>query len=143
MASMQPQRLGFASRSMSSFKFLESHEYIKLESDDVGIMGISDFAQSQLGDVVFVELPEVGDTVEKGEFLGSVESVKAASDVYAPLSGEILEVNEPLTEEPELVNKGAMSTAWFCKIKLSNPEELEELMNETDYQKHCEEEEAH
>ena len=137
-------RSAFQVRAFSQFKYLPSHEYIKMEADGVtGVMGISDFAQSQLGDVVYVELPVLSESVEQGALISSVESVKAASDVYAPVSGEIIEINEEIADAPELINQGAMTTAWFCKIKLSDPSELDNLMDEAAYKKHCEEGDDH
>jgi glycine cleavage system H protein len=128
-------------RALATFKYLKSHEYAKVEGGDTVTVGISDFAQTQLGDVVFVDLPSVGDKFEMEQTFGSVESVKAASDVYAPVTGEIVAVNEQLTEKPELVNSHAMSDAWFVKIKMSNPKELDQLLDEKAYEQHVKEEE--
>ncbi|MEM1044499.1 MAG: glycine cleavage system protein GcvH [Pseudomonadota bacterium] len=116
--------------------YSEEHEWISLEGD-VGTVGITDYAQSQLGDVVFVDLPAVGQAVEKGGDAAVVESVKAASDVYAPVSGEVVGVNEALAETPELVNAEAESGAWFMKIKLSDTGELEGLMDAAAYKAFC------
>lgn len=116
--------------------YSEEHEWISLEGD-VGTVGITDYAQSQLGDVVFVDLPAVGQAVEKGGDAAVVESVKAASDVYAPVSGEIVGVNEALAETPELVNAEAESGAWFMKIKLSDTGELDGLMDAAAYKAFC------
>ena len=99
-------------------RFTEQHEYVMLKGDEATI-GITDFAQNQLGDVVYVDLPNVGDTFEKDDVFGSVESVKAASDVYMPASGEIVAVNEELSLNPELVNESAMTNGWFIKAKVS------------------------
>eukprot|EP00243_Klebsormidium_subtile_P003107 TRINITY_DN16258_c0_g1_i1.p1 TRINITY_DN16258_c0_g1~~TRINITY_DN16258_c0_g1_i1.p1 ORF type:complete len:163 (+),score=38.68 TRINITY_DN16258_c0_g1_i1:140-628(+) len=118
-------------------KYLKSHEWVNVQ-DGVGTVGISDFAQNELGDVVFVELPEVGATVTKGENFGVVESVKAASDVYSPVSGEVLERNDTLTETPALVNKGPFDEGWMLKVKLSNPSEMDDLLDVSAYEKHCE-----
>ena len=104
--------------------------------DGVGTVGISDFAQRALGDVVYVELPEVGDTFDAEEAFGSVESVKAASDVYLPIAGEVVEVNEELGSSPNLVNDSPDSDGWFVKIKLDDPAELENLMDESSYAEH-------
>ena len=112
--------------------YTKDHEYIRVEGE-IGTVGITDFAQSQLGDVVYVELPAVGKTVGKGDEAAVVESVKAASEVYAPVSGEIVEVNAALEGAPSTVNEGAESTGWFVKIKLSNPAELSELLDEAAY----------
>lgn len=113
-------------------KFTEEHEWIRVEGD-VGTVGITQHATEQLGDLVFVELPEVGATLAKGDTAGTVESVKAASDVYAPVSGEVIEVNEAITENPEKVNEDPMGAGWFFKIKLSDPSELDGLMDEDAY----------
>ena len=107
-----------------------------------GTVGITDYAQAALGDIVFVDLPEEEDEFEKGESFGSVESVKAASDVYAPVGGKVVEKNEALVDDPALVNASAESNAWFIKLEISNEEELKELMDEASYRKHCEEQEG-
>lgn len=114
-------------------KYTEEHEWVLVE-DDVATVGITDFAQDQLGDVVFVELPEVGDQLEIGKALGVVESVKAVSDVYAPLSGEVVEVNTDLPDEPEMLNTSPYEDGWMVKIKLSEPDELDGLMDAASYQ---------
>ncbi|SEA13303.1 glycine cleavage system H protein [Desulfuromusa kysingii] len=118
-------------------KYTEEHEWILVE-DDIATVGITDFAQDQLGDVVFVELPEVGDNVEAGETFGVVESVKAVSDVYAPVSGEVIEINEDLLDEPETINNSPYDAGWMVKIKLSAPELLEGLMDVSSYQEFVE-----
>ena len=115
--------------------FTSDHEWLRIEGD-VATIGITDYAQSQLGDVVFVELPKVGRSLKKAEAAAVVESVKAASDVYAPITGEVLEVNAALTEEPALVNSDADAKAWFFKIKLADKSELDGLMDEAGYAKH-------
>lgn len=112
--------------------YTEDHEWIVTEGD-VATIGISDFAQSQLGDIVFVELPDVGASFEKGDEAAVVESVKAASEVYAPLDGEVVETNEALEDDPALVNSEAETNAWFMKIKLSDTSQLEGLMNADAY----------
>lgn len=114
-------------------KYTEEHEWVLVE-DDIATIGITDFAQEQLGDVVFVELPEVGDLLEMGKTLGVVESVKAVSDIYAPLSGEVVEINEDLPDEPELINTSAYEDGWMIKLKITDPGELEDLMDAADYQ---------
>mmetsp|Transcript_9525 Transcript_9525/g.23718 ORF Transcript_9525/g.23718 Transcript_9525/m.23718 type:complete len:157 (+) Transcript_9525:94-564(+) len=119
--------------------FTPAHEYIKVEGN-IGTCGITDFAQAALGDIVFVDLPSVGDEFDAGDSFGSVESVKAASDVYAPVSGTIIEVNEGLEDSPELVNSAAEDGAWFVKIEMSDTSEVNELMDETAYEEHCENE---
>ncbi|NVJ96758.1 MAG: glycine cleavage system protein GcvH [Alphaproteobacteria bacterium] len=113
-------------------KFTEEHEWLEVDGD-VATVGITDYAQNALGDVVFVELPEVGATYEKGDEVAVVESVKAASEVYAPLAGEITEVNEALEGEPALVNSAAMDGGWFFKIKIADKGELDDMMDETAY----------
>lgn len=118
-------------------KYTEEHEWLLVEADTV-IIGITDFAQDQLGDVVFVELPEVGDQLETGKPLGVVESVKAVSDVYAPLNGEVVEINEALPDEPEMLNTSPYEDGWMIKLKISNVDELEEMMDAADYQKFIE-----
>mmetsp|Transcript_8283 Transcript_8283/g.14662 ORF Transcript_8283/g.14662 Transcript_8283/m.14662 type:complete len:169 (+) Transcript_8283:94-600(+) len=131
-------------RSMGTFKYLKSHEYVHFEdnSDEVKI-GISDFAQSQLGDVVYVDLPAEGEEFDAGDSFGSVESVKAASDVYAPVTGVVLKSNEQLEDKAELVNTNAMSDGWFITMKMSNKAELDELMDEEAYQQFLKDEENH
>merc|ERR1711934_18360 len=121
-------------------KFTSDHEWVTdPDGDGVITTGITDFAQNQLGDVVYVELPAVGDTFEQGDQLGVVESVKAASDVYAPVSGEVVEINEDLPDEPSVINTDPSGEGWWVKIKLSKAEELEELMSEDAYNEFCEE----
>jgi glycine cleavage system H protein len=115
--------------------FTSDHEWLRIEGD-VATIGVTDYAQSQLGDVVFVELPEVGRKLKKAEAAAVVESVKAASDVYAPISGEVLEVNEVLSAEPALINSDAGGRAWFFKLKIADRSELGGLMDEAAYQKH-------
>lgn len=118
-------------------KFTKDHEWIKVEGD-IAIVGISDYAQKQLGDVVFVELPEVGREVSSGDELAVVESVKAASEVYAPVSGEVTEVNEDLEGAPETVNAAPTGDGWFVKMTLSDAGELDALMDEAAYTEYCE-----
>lgn len=123
-------------------KYAKSHEYVNVEGD-VGTIGISDYAQKELGDVVFVELPQVGTQIEANEELGSIESVKAVSELFAPVSGEVIEVNEALTEKPELVNTDPWGDGWMIKVKLSNPDDLEELMSAEEYEEYVEKEAGH
>jgi glycine cleavage system H protein len=118
---------------MSEIRYSKDHEYIRLEGD-LGIVGISEHAQAQLGDVVFVELPAVGDKIAKGAQAAVVESVKAASEVFSPASGEIVEVNGALEGEPSLINEDALGKGWIAKLKLANLAELDELMDEAAYQ---------
>ena len=113
-------------------KYSEDHEWISVD-DDIGTVGITNHAQSQLGDIVFVELPEVGSTVEAGGEAGVVESVKAASELFTPVSGKIVEVNEALDAEPGLANSDPTGNGWFFKIELSDADELNSLMDEASY----------
>src|SRR5689334_19556224 len=116
-----------------STRYTKDHEYIRVEGD-TGTVGITDYAQQQLGDVVYVELPAVGKKVEKGKEAAVVESVKAASEVYAPVSGEVVAVNDALAGEPAKVNADPMGDGWFLKIRMSNSAELDALMDEAKYQ---------
>lgn len=116
-----------------SIKYSEDHEWVESKGDDLVVIGITDFAQEQLGDLVYVELPEVGDECTQGENISVIESVKAASDLIAPVSGSITEVNSRLEDEPEIVTEDSMGEGWFIKVKLSNPEELDDLMDEEAY----------
>ena len=116
-----------------SIKYSEDHEWVDAKEDDLVVIGITNFAQEQLGDLVYVELPEVGDECTKGENISVIESVKAASDLVAPVSGSIIEVNSRLEDEPEIVTEDSMGEGWFIKVKLSNPSELDELMDEEAY----------
>ena len=118
---------------MSETRYTKDHEYIRVEGD-VGIVGITDFAQGQLGDVVFVELPQAGKVVAKGAEAAVVESVKAASEVYAPVSGEVVDVNGAIEGQPGLVNEDPIGKGWFLKIKIKDKAELSELMDEAAYQ---------
>ena len=122
-----------------SIKYSEDHEWVDAKEDDLVVIGITDFAQEQLGDLVYVELPEVGDECTKGENISVIESVKAASDLVAPVSGSIIEVNSRLEDEPEIVTEDSMGEGWFIKVKLSNPAELDELMDEDAYNAFIEE----
>jgi glycine cleavage system H protein len=115
--------------------YTPDHEWLRIEGD-VATIGVTDYAQSQLGDVVFVELPKVGRSLKKEEAAAVVESVKAASDVYAPISGDVLEVNAALATEPALVNSDAGGKAWFFKMKIADKSELDGLMDEAAYAKH-------
>ena len=115
-------------------KFTEEHEWLRSEGDVV-VVGITEHASTQLGDVVFVELPEEGATVSKDDEIVVIESVKAASDILAPLDGEIIEINEALSDEPSKVNEDPMGEAWFFKMKPSDPSQVEEYMTEDEYNK--------
>ena len=115
-----------------SIRFTKDHEYIRLEGD-TGIVGITDYAQQQLGDVVFVELPEIGKTVAKGAEAAVVESVKAASEIFAPVSGEVIAINSDLESSPAAVNEDPFGKGWFLKLKIENPAEMNDLMTEDQY----------
>jgi glycine cleavage system H protein len=120
---------------MTTTLYTSDHEWLAIDGD-VATVGITDYAQSQLGDVVFVELPKLGRTLKKAEAAAFVESVKAASDVYAPVTGEVLETNPDLASEPALVNSDAQGKAWFFKIKIADKSELGGLMDEAAYKAH-------
>lgn len=124
----------------SELKYVASHEWIRVEDDGTVVIGITDHAQDLLGDVVFVELPEVGADVDSGDEAGVVESVKAASDIYAPLGGEVVAVNEELEDAPELVNSDPYGDGWFFKLKLSDVSELDNLLDAEGYDQVCESE---
>lgn len=115
--------------------YTESHEYVKVEGN-IGYVGISDYAQHQLGNVVYVDMPEAGDEVTAGEEFGAVESVKAASDLISPVSGTVLEINEALEDSPELINEDAYEN-WIMKVELSGPEELKKLLSAAAYSEIC------
>ena len=118
-------------------KYSKDHEWISVDGDQ-GVVGISDYAQESLGDIVFVELPEVGASFSSKDEVAVVESVKAASEIYTPVGGEITAVNEDLTGDPSLVNSSPMEGGWFYKIKISDPSELDRLMDEAAYNKYVE-----
>lgn len=118
-------------------RFTEDHEWITV-SGDIATVGITDYAQGQLGDVVFVELPEIGRKLKKGDEAAVVESVKAASEVYAPVDGEVVEVNGALTDEPGQVNLDPQGAAWFVRLRLADPSQLDGLMDEAAYKAHVE-----
>jgi glycine cleavage system H protein len=115
-----------------NLKYTEDHEWIKVE-DGMGIIGITDFAQSELGDIVFLEVETVGESLEKEETFGTIEAVKTVSDMFMPVSGEVLEFNELLSDNPELVNQDPYNKGWIIKIKITNPDELEELLDASQY----------
>lgn len=119
-------------------RYAESHEWVKIEGE-IAVIGISDYAQHALGDIVYVDLPEVGDEVVAGEDFGAVESVKAASDLISPISGEVVEVNEALEDEPGLINQDAFAN-WIIKVKMSDAGEYDALMDAEAYAKLCEDE---
>src|SRR6188508_1057938 len=120
-------------------RYATSHEYVHNEGG-VGTIGITDYAQKELGDVVFVELPQVGTQLEQGDELGSIESVKAVSELFAPVSGEVTEVNEALADKPELVNTDPYGDGWMIKIRLSAADEADEMMNAEEYEEYIEKE---
>lgn len=121
-------------------KYAKTHEWVRMEGD-VAVIGVSDYAQHLLSDVVYVELPEVGDTLTKGESLGTVESVKAAEDAYAPVSGEVIEVNTELEDNPEWINEDPYGKAWLVKVTPSDAGDLDDLMDVNVYEKYVAEEE--
>jgi glycine cleavage system H protein len=116
----------------NELRYTKEHEWVKVEGN-TAVIGISDFAQHELGDIVFVELPEVGDEVSLDQPFGSVESVKTVSELYAPVSGTVVAVNEELSDSPELVNESPYETAWMIKVELSNPSEVEQLLTADTY----------
>ncbi|ARJ51342.1 glycine cleavage system protein GcvH [Staphylococcus lutrae] len=118
----------------SELKYSKEHEWVKVEGN-TAIIGITDFAQSELGDIVFVELPEVNDNVSEGETFGSVESVKTVSELYSPVSGQVVEVNEDLEDTPEAVNESPYENAWMIKVELNDSSELDALMDAASYEK--------
>jgi glycine cleavage system H protein len=125
----------------SDSRYTKEHEWVRPEGD-IGVVGITDHAQKELGDIVYVDLPKVGSQAQKGSALGSVESVKAVSDVYAPISGEVVEINELLATAPEKLNEDAHGDAWLVKIRMSDPSELNDLMSAEDYQKYADAEDS-
>jgi glycine cleavage system H protein len=120
-------------------KFSKEHEWVLVEGG-VATVGITDYAQDQLGDIVFVELPAVGDKVSKEDAFGVVESVKAVSDIYAPVSGKVVEVNDDLPENPEMLNEDPYGDGWIIKIEMSDPEEVQDLMTAAEYEEYVAEE---
>lgn len=118
-------------------RYTKDHEWVRAEGD-IGVVGITDHAQKELGDIVYVDLPKVGAKAEKGKALGSVESVKAVSDIYAPVSGEVVEINELLTTAPEKLNEDPHGAAWLVKIRMSDPGELNDLLTAEQYQAYAE-----
>jgi len=125
----------------TNFRYTKEHEWVRVEGD-IGVVGITDHAQKELGDIVYVDLPKVGARLVQGKTLGSVESVKAVSDIYVPVSGEVVEINEMLSTTPEKLNEDPHGTAWLVKIKLSAPEEVSRLLSAEDYQKYAGAEES-
>ncbi|MAP47274.1 MAG: glycine cleavage system protein H [Gammaproteobacteria bacterium] len=121
-------------------KYASTHEWISVNEDGLVTVGISDHAQEALGDIVFVELPEAGASVNSKEEVAVVESVKAASDIYSPLTGEVVEINESLLDSPETVNASPYELGWFFKIRMENEAELDDLMNSESYSEYCDNE---
>ena len=128
------------SQTPSELKYASSHEWARLEEDGTITIGISDHAQDALGDVVFVELPDVGSALAAGDEAGVVESVKAASDIYAPVGGDVIAINEKLEDEPETVNADPYNDGWFFKLQPSDTSELEAMLSAEDYQQQCDDE---
>lgn len=118
---------------MSTIRYTKEHEWVRQEGD-IAVVGITDYAQSQLGDVVYVELPEIGRQLEQGKEAAVVESAKAASEVYAPVSGEVVAVNDAIVADPAQVNVDAMGEGWFIKVRLADPKQLDPLMDEAAYE---------
>lgn len=125
----------------SDLKYTKEHEWAKLDGESV-LIGITDYAQEELGDIVYVELPEVGEDVTQDESFGSVESVKTVSDVYAPVSGKIVEVNKDLEEGPEIINSDPYGDGWLIRIELSDPAEMDKLLSASEYAEYVREEEG-
>jgi glycine cleavage system H protein len=121
--------------------YTKQHEWVRL-SGDVGVIGITDYAQKELGDIVYVDLPRVGTKLDQGKTMGSVESVKAVSDIYSPLSGEVIEINDALATAPEKLNESPHGDGWLIKIRLSIPTEIQGLLAAADYEKYVAEEET-
>jgi glycine cleavage system H protein len=124
-----------------NYRYTKEHEWIQVEGN-VGTVGITDYAQNSLGDIVFVDLPKVGDSIEAGKSFGSVESVKAVSDLFAPVSGKVTAVNDTLKDAPEKINSDA-NTTWMLKVQLSDPKQVDTLLSAADYEKFTSEETGH
>lgn len=122
---------------MDDYFYTKEHEWIRID-DNIGTVGITDYAQAQLGDITFVELPQAGSEVEQFEQFASVESVKAASDIFCPMSGKVLDVNPDLEAQPELINKSCYEKGWFAQVELSDPDEKANLMSAAEYRKFLE-----
>ncbi len=119
-------------------RYSREHEWVLVEDEAGAVIGISDFAQNELGDVVYVEAPAIGETISKDDPFGAVESVKAVSDLYAPVSGTVVEVNDALADTPELVNEDPYGEGWIIKVTMSDVSELEDLMTHEEYKEYCE-----
>ena len=117
----------------ADLRYSKEHEWLRMESDDIGVVGITEFAADSLGDVVFVELPEVGATLAQFEKMGEIESVKAVSDLFTPISGEVLEVNEGLVDGPQLVNESPFHFGWMLRVQLSEKTEVDNLLSAEEY----------
>tara|TARA_Y100001960_G_scaffold101574_1_gene109297 strand:- start:531 stop:911 length:381 start_codon:yes stop_codon:yes gene_type:complete len=126
---------------MENYKYSKEHEWVKVESDEVALIGISAHAAETLGDIVFVELPEIDDSIQQFEKMGEIESVKAVSDLFSPITGKVLEVNAELIDQPEKINESAETSGWMIKVVLTNSSELENLMSESEYLQFVENEE--
>jgi glycine cleavage system H protein len=118
-----------------NLKYTKEHEWVRVENDSIGVVGITDYAQSELGDIVYVELPQIGKQVKQLEPFGTIEAVKAVSDLFSPLSGEVIEVNEKLKDSTDLINKDPYGEGWIIKIKISDLSELNNLLSAEDYKK--------
>jgi len=123
---------------MSELRYTEDHEWVRIDDDGIAVVGITDYAQEQLGEIVFVELPEVGDEIERGAEAAVIESVKAASELFAPVSGTVAEVNEALNDEPALVNEDPTGEGWFLRLETAGEELLDGLMTEDEYLRYVE-----
>jgi glycine cleavage system H protein len=119
-------------------RYAKTHEYVHVEDDNIATVGITDYAQKELGDVVFVELPPVGSQIEAANELGSIESVKAVSDLFAPITGEVVEVNEALRDKPDLVNTDPYNDGWMIRVRMADPSEVDELMSAEEYEEYIE-----
>ena len=126
---------------MENYKYSKEHEWVKVESDEGALIGISEHAAETLGDIVFVELPEIDDSIQQFEKMGEIESVKAVSDLFSPITGKVLEVNAELIDQPEKINESAETSGWMIKVVLTNSSELENLMSESEYLQFVENEE--
>jgi glycine cleavage system H protein len=124
-------------------RYAKSHEYAHVDADDIATVGITDYAQKELGDVVFVELPQVGAELDQNDELGSIESVKAVSELFVPVGGVVVEVNEKLRDKPELVNTDPYGDGWMIRIRMSDASELDVLMSAEEYDEYCEKESGH
>lgn len=126
----------------SDLRFTKEHEWVSFDSDPIATIGITDFAQESLGDITFVQLPKEGEEIRKNETFGVVESVKAVSDLYAPVNGRVVEVNQPLLNSPELLNEDPYSDGWMIKVEVTDPTDLDDLMSAEDYKGYVEEQQG-